>query len=122
MDQLGKQLDLTPVADGPFFSPDGEWIGFFSATGDLMRISIKGGAPSHIADIASRQLGGSWGSDDTIVFASNLGLYRVPAEGGEPEQLVAPNADDGELYYAWPQFLPGRRANLEFRSANGNRP
>jgi serine/threonine-protein kinase len=42
------RLDATPLAgtDGarnPFFSPDGQWIGFF-ANGILKKVSVFGGA------------------------------------------------------------------------------
>ena len=50
--------------------------------------------------------------DNSIVYASNIGLYRVSAEGGEPELLAAPEADEGELFFAWPEFLPGGRVVL----------
>jgi serine/threonine-protein kinase len=41
-------MEPRPVAGteggvGPFFSPDGEWLGFF-AEGELKKVSLRGGA------------------------------------------------------------------------------
>ena len=97
----------------PFFSADSQWVAFFSGvSGDLERVPVAGGSPSLVTPGSVRQLGGSWGADDTIVFANNVGLFRVPAEGGEPELLVRPAPERGELFYAWPEILPGDRAAL----------
>jgi serine/threonine-protein kinase len=97
----------------PFFSPDGGWIGYFAGvSANLMRVAVTGGAPSLVATGRARALGGSWGSDDTIVFATTEGLYRVPAAGGEPELIAAPNPDQGELYYTSPEVMPGGAAVL----------
>ncbi len=51
--------------------------------------------------------GGSWGPDDTIVFAptTDTGLHRVPAAGGAPEELTV--LGEGERSNRWPHFLPG---------------
>ena len=58
---------------------------------------------------AGRQLGGSWGADGTIVFADGVGLFTIPADGGEARMLARPSADRREIRYAWPQILPGGR-------------
>ncbi len=55
----------------------------------------------------ARPLGGHWTRDGVIVYASTEGLFSVPVDGGEPELLAAPDPEAGELYYAWPQVLPG---------------
>jgi len=100
-------------AKQPFFSPDGTWIGYFVAAGaNLWKIPATGGAPRPIASGAARSMGASWGTDGTIVFATTVGLYRVSAEGGDAELLAAPDVELGELYYAYPQILPGGRAAL----------
>jgi serine/threonine-protein kinase len=119
-----EQLDAVPVGgitgvNGPFFSPDGRWIGFFSGTlgGELMRVSITGGAPVSVGRTSGNSAGASWGPDDTIVFATvpsgpNAGLLRVPAAGGEPAILTTPDAAHGEVSHLFPSVLPGGRAVL----------
>jgi len=91
-----------------FFSPDGEWIGFF-ADGKLKKISLQGGAPVTLCD-APNPRGASWGEDDNIVFAANTGggLASVSANGGQPRPLT--NLKDGEFTHRWPQVLPGAKA------------
>jgi serine/threonine-protein kinase len=76
----------------PFFSPDGQWIGFF-AGGHLWKISVHGGAPVSLTSIVSTQSGAqgaSWGDDGNIVAAMGLmfPLARVPAEGGSAQPLT----------------------------------
>jgi Tol biopolymer transport system component len=115
------QLTATPLggtegAVSPFFSPDGQWIGFFGG-GTLKKIAVTGGAPVTLAD-ATAARGGSWAEDGTIVFGTNIrnrGLWRVSAVGGTAEQLttVAPV----ENAHRWPQVLPGGRAVLYTVSA-----
>ena len=57
----------------------------------------------------------AWGDDGTIVFGASdsaSGLWRVPAVGGEPEQLTTPNAEQGEVDHLWPEILPGSESVL----------
>ena len=107
------QLSATPMAgtegaSGPFFSPDGQWVGFWSA-GALKKVAAGGSGPATTICETPAAIGASWGSDDTIVFARPLseGLWRVPAAGGTPRALARPDPEKGELKYLLPQVLPG---------------
>ncbi|MEE9231013.1 MAG: protein kinase [Acidobacteriota bacterium] len=109
------ETDLLPGTEGantPFFSPDGQWLGFFAAE-KLKKVPIRGGLPFEICDAPSGT-GASWGSDDTIVFAPTFagGLLRVSAAGGTPQVLTTLDSQRGEGSHAWPQILPGGRAAL----------
>ena len=124
LDQLTSE---TLVAEGelnsPFFSPDGESVGFYdrSAGPVLKRVSVRGGPASTICDLPGDLRGASWGADGTVVFASadlTSGLWRVPAVGGEPEQLTTPDAEKGEVDHVWPEILPGAEAVLFTIGAN----
>jgi serine/threonine-protein kinase len=111
--QRADQVQARVEGECPFFSPDGESIGFFGGRG-LTRVSVRGGAPTVIANVGSdtwRQLGGSWGPD-YIVFATTLGLHRVAAGGGEVELLLSPDPDRNELSLALPEILPGGQTVL----------
>jgi Tol biopolymer transport system component len=95
-----------PGTDGafyPFWSPDGQWIAFFTPA-KLMKIGVAGGAPQTICATIPRALGGSWGADDQIVLtgAQNDGaIHRVSGGGGESVRLTQGS---------WPYFLPdGKR-------------
>jgi serine/threonine-protein kinase len=85
-----KTIQGTEDAETPFFSPDGNWIGFF-AEGKLKKTSLLGGAPQTICEV-QRAREGCWLEDDTIVFADEqkYGLWQVTASGGEPRRLTTP--------------------------------
>ncbi len=111
------KLEATPVANtagaqGPFFSPDGQWIGYF-AGGKLMKTSVNGGVPSAICD-ASTSRGGAWGEDGSIVFAPTPGspIMRVSSTGGTPQPVTSLDTAKGENSHRWPKFLPGGKAIL----------
>ncbi len=110
-----NRLAATPLpgtrdAYSPFFSPNGEWVGFW-AENRLKKVSLAGGAPLTIAEIGQMR-GASWGPDDFIVFAPSVqsGLHRVWAGGGEMEEISTPARERGETSHRWPHVLPDGRA------------
>jgi serine/threonine-protein kinase len=114
--ELG-QLEARPLpgtegdASGPFFSPDGLWVGFV-AEGKLKKVALAGGPPLTIADAIGGLRGATWTEDDIIVYTSppqtGLGLLKVLAGGGTPEQISTPDRRGETL--RWPEALPGGRA------------
>ena len=110
--QTATPIPGTENAIQPFFSPDGEWIGFF-ADGKLRKVSRTGGPVTALCD-APIPHGASWASDGTITYAPNLGsgLMRISSAGGTPETLTNPDANGQELSHRWPQALPGNKAIL----------
>ena len=113
-----NELEATPLdglgdnPNGPFVSPDGNWVGYFNRGLALAKVSILGGPSLTICESpGGAGRGASWGPDDTIVFATTApsGLWRVPAGGGEPEQLTTP---DPQRDHLWPEILPGGEAVL----------
>ncbi|PYP66816.1 MAG: hypothetical protein DMD26_06595 [Gemmatimonadetes bacterium] len=120
LDQLDVQvLPGTQNAASPFFSPDGEWVAFFSEDAKLKKVALAGGAPVVIAD-APAVRGGSWGDDDNIIFAAGNGLLRVSANGGRVDTLTHPDSMRGELaVHSWPQIEPGGDA-VVFMASTSN--
>ena len=116
------QIEATPVrgtesARSPFFSPDGEWVGFW-ADGHLKKIAIPRGAVVNLCE-ALNPWGARWGADDTIVFGqSGAGIMRVSADGGTPEVLI-PLEGTEEVGHG-PQVLPGDKAVLFTLGDGGN--
>jgi len=105
-----------------FFSPDGAWIAFSSGVDNtLKRIPAGGGPVQTICAIDGVLRGGSWGSDDRIVFATTTskGLLRVPASGGTPEVLTKVDHAGGEADQFWPLVLPGAKA-IVYTAWNGS--
>ena len=101
--------DLAPT--NPFFSPDGQWIGFWSTRNNqLQKIALTGGATVTLSD-AEGTYGAAWGADDTIVFGQTEGIFRVAGAGGTPELVIPVDAQTGELARD-PQILPGGQALL----------
>jgi len=91
----------TGLLNSPFFSPDGQTLGFFHE-GSLKRMAVSGGAPVVICG-AEPPFGVSWASDNTVLFGQPKGIMRVSANGGTP-QLVIPTKQN-EIFYG-PQLLP----------------
>jgi serine/threonine-protein kinase len=106
-----KALPGTEQASGPFFSPDGQWIGFF-ALGKLKKVSVAAGTVQTLCDAPSPR-GGSW-AGDTIYFAATNsgGISQVSADGGAPSEVTTLDRDKGEISHRWPQILPGGQALL----------
>jgi len=102
-----KALEATEGGDGPFFSPDGQWIGFFSG-GKLRKITVNGAALQALAD-APFHRGGDWGDDGFIYFApTNIGgIWRVPEKGGAAIAVTRVDAAAGEISHRWPQRVAG---------------
>jgi Tol biopolymer transport system component/tRNA A-37 threonylcarbamoyl transferase component Bud32 len=99
-----QPLAGTERALHPFWSPDGRFIGFFT-DGKLMKIDVAGGPPQALCDVLSPR-GGTWGADDTIVFAPDIAtpLMRVPASGGTPVKFA--DLLDNNTSNRWPAFMP----------------
>jgi serine/threonine-protein kinase len=115
MDQIVMEtLPGITGASGPFFSPDGKWIGFFQdGDREIRKVSITGGPSNLVCKITAPARGASWGPNDTIVFATgNNGLFTVSAAGGEPRLITKPDLARGELGYHNPSLLPGGDAVL----------
>jgi serine/threonine-protein kinase len=102
------ELAGTEGAIGPFFSPDGQWLGF-AVGGTKKKISVEGGAavplPAYLGYV-----GATWSEDGNIVVGSPLGLLRIPSGGGSPVTLMG--RGDGELGPGYPAMLPGGKAVL----------
>ena len=92
-------------AAAPFFSPDGQWIGFWQQ-GQLHKVSINGGAPVTICEASVAPIGVSWEPDGRIIWGLGPGgIAWVPATGGTAASLIT--VKPGERISA-PQLLPDR--------------
>jgi len=121
LDQLeGTLLAGTEEAYNPFFSPDGHWVAFFTDK-KLKKVSVSGGAPLILCDVTDGGLGGTWGTDGTIVFAPNYagGLWRVSAAGGKAEEITKPDGENKKASHCWPRFLPDGKAVIFTVSGGG---
>jgi serine/threonine-protein kinase len=108
------QMPGTEGAFAQFFSPDGQWVGFF-AQGKLKKTRVDGGEPISLCD-APASRGGSWGEDGNIIAAldQQAGLSQIPPQGGGAVAVTELNLGAGETTHRWPQVLPGGKAVLFF--------
>ena len=101
----------------PFFSPDGEWIGFLVAN-RVMKVAVQGGPAVAVGEFPNSRAGASWGDDGNIVLGSLTGLWRMPAKGGAAEPIYPNN----KAARAFPDVLPGSQAVLFNGLASGGTP
>jgi serine/threonine-protein kinase len=101
-----KRLAGTAEAYAPQFSPDGRAIGFISGS-TFKVIPLDGGLPRDIAPGAANLQANNWrwSGPDRIVVTSASGVWAVPVNGGAPEEVAKPPADDGVFSSAL--ALPG---------------
>jgi eukaryotic-like serine/threonine-protein kinase len=98
----GSERPLTGSegASTPFWSPDGEWVGFFSGNA-LKKLRLSSGVVQSIANSLQPYGGATWGTNGVILFPDALhGLSRVLATGG-----VVTQVSSGSISKFWPQFL-----------------
>jgi Tol biopolymer transport system component len=118
---LGGDARPLPGTEGgqyPFWSPNGEFIGFF-ANGKLKRVALSGG-PSQVLADAPGYASGTWGRGGDIVFtpSNRSPLLRIRSAGSAPEILTTLDESRGENSHRYPQFLPdGRRFLFTARSS-----
>lgn len=102
---IANMLAGTEGAVDPFFSPDGQWIGFF-ADQKIKKVPVQGGAVVTLCDTFGER-GATWGEDGNIIANVDVQhLFRIPAAGGTP-QIVGRPEEHGERTWRWPQVLPG---------------
>ncbi len=107
-------LAARPIAgtDGallPFWSPDGQSIGFFTDT-KLKRVPAAGGDVQELCDV-KRARGAAWSRDGVIVYSptSDGPLFRIAATGGDPQPLTSLDSTKHESGHRFPEFLPDGR-------------
>ena len=87
-----RALDsLQPVAiadsralRGPFISPNGQSVGFFSSSNVLMKVGIGGGPPITLATVDGTPRGATWAPDDR---SSSRPAVRRPGCSGCPSKV-----------------------------------
>jgi serine/threonine-protein kinase len=110
-----RPLEETRGAYHPFFSPDGQWIGFFVGN-ELRKVPLLGGSAVTLATTPNPH-GAAWLSDERILVSSQEGrdLGVVDAAGGGIESIGV----SGARSYNWPEALPGGDAVLVSGTAPG---
>jgi serine/threonine protein kinase/Tol biopolymer transport system component len=107
----GGSVEAVASSNGaftPFFSPDGESLGYLSG-GDIQIVSLSGGQPRAVASGVSLTLGSAtWGRDGWIYYTdATSGIHRVPVAGGSARETLK-SASPVEQYNSL-SLLPGGR-------------
>jgi eukaryotic-like serine/threonine-protein kinase len=109
-DQTVMPIPGTEMCGRPFFSPDGEWLGFSGPDG-LKKLSLRGGAPIAVSGATAGT--GTWMHDNRLVYTTQRDLFRVPAGGGLAETLLSwSQLQKGEIFIEFPSAIPGTEAFL----------
>ena len=116
-----RSLPGTDNARGPFWSPDGQRLAFF--TDDKLKVvDVAGGPVQTVSDVSNPAggAGASWSRAGTVVFARRVGgLMKVPAAGGDPSPATVVDPASGDGSHLFPSFLPdGRRFLYLSRPSN----
>ena len=100
-------------ARNPFFSADSRWL-FFLSRGSLRKVSVEGGTPVELCEVATDTPGGSWGPNNTVLYSPGFltPLYQVSADGGTPKPFTRLNIPAGEVGHLWPELLPKEQSIL----------
>ncbi len=107
----------TQNATSPFFSLDGQWVGFY-ADGKLKKVSVFGGVPVVLADVGAF-LGASWHSSGELYYcgrqpgSKTYGIMKVASDGSGQPSVVVPDAGGaGKVRFYWPAMLPDGKAMM----------
>src|SRR5262249_48612568 len=111
-DYEAKPVPGTENGIDPFFSPDGDWLGFI-ADGKLKKVPLRGGPAIAICDVQIAAKA-SWGKNGFIVLRPvfGTGLSLVSAKGGTPSVITKLDLSRSERAHSSPEFLPSGDAVL----------
>ena len=106
---VSRVIPGTEGAAAPVFSPDGKWIGFIANRRKLLKVSLDGGAPVPLVDVADDG-GIDWSANEEIVIGAAYsegfrGLARISAAGGLSSTLTDVDTSRRELSHQWPRVL-----------------
>jgi serine/threonine-protein kinase len=117
LDELApRMLSESEGAFQPFFSPDGQWVGFIDEgdTATVVKVvSVVGEPPRVLADSGVIPHGASWGVDGNIYISGGRPrvIVKVPQDGGGVAETVTHLKED-ETDHMWPSVLPNGRGLL----------
>lgn len=95
-----RKLDGTENGYDPFFSPNGQWIAFFSGN-QLKRVATAGGNAVDVTE-ATNSVGGTWiGNDQILAFTDEGDTWLQYAFGGDRIETDIPGFG-GDAPYAIP--------------------
>jgi serine/threonine protein kinase/Tol biopolymer transport system component len=119
-----REVPGTDYALGPFWSPDGRFLGFF-ASNTLKIVDVDGGPAQRICDALTDFPGGAWNRDGVILFSTGnkdrKGIYRVSVPKGPATAVRIVAEGDRDSRFSNPVFLPDGR-HFVYRHVRSNPP
>jgi eukaryotic-like serine/threonine-protein kinase len=112
----------TEGASTPFFSPDGERVGFVAGGKTLKLVTLNGGSPIAVTDSIVGSGGASWGPDGYIYVDAQAvgGLLRVADKAGAaPKWFTVLDTAMGEIDHTQPHALPNGKGVVFTIQSNG---
>ncbi len=111
----------TESAVAPFWSPDGQRIGYF-AGGRVRMMELASGSTTDLAD-APNGRGGTWNAAGDLVFAPSAdAALMIRTASGTSRALTTLDAASGETSHRWPAYLPdGRHVVFLVRASQASR-
>ena len=123
-----NDFDAEPIpgtegAQVPFFSPEGEWVGFMTGSPRQVRkVPLAGGPVVTVAETGTFRRDALWRSDETIIIvADGGGLLTVPDRGGTLIPLTVLDTAAGELQHFGPRELDDGRLMFSIATRAGYR-
>jgi hypothetical protein len=110
-----RPLPGTNGASGPFFSPDGQCVGFVSGS-KLKKVPLEGGAPATLCTVGPISRGASWLPDDTIRFDESHA--RLSSDG----RFIAYVSDESGRNEVYAQPYPGPGGRVQVSTDGGDQP
>jgi hypothetical protein len=109
-----RELPGTELGSSPFFSPDGQEIGYYHPTG-LFVYSLTTGKSRKVVPLEAKSDAqrAIWPVADTIYYlisgSPEAGLYSVHSDGSGRRLLQSPQSSPGEPLTLFPRGLDGNR-------------
>jgi eukaryotic-like serine/threonine-protein kinase len=106
----------------PFFSPDGNWLGFL-ANDKLKKVALEGGTPLPVGNLSILMNGISWGADHFIYYVASPSspIMRIPETGGTAQEVTKMQPEKGERGHVAPEVLPDGKTLLYTVLTGGSR-
>ena len=119
MDELrGKPIPNTELAARPKISPDSSEV-VFNSSGRIRVASLRGGLARTLVERGADS--SDWSPDGAWVYyrGPEGEIRRVPSLGGQDEEIVTPNKDNGESGFLFTDVLPGNNLIYTVETTDG---
>jgi serine/threonine-protein kinase len=111
----GRVIPGTRNSWAPFFSPDAGSLAYMTGfPGDLRVVDLATMSTRTVVEDSAISYGGSWSDDGWLYYIASLSqaVMRIRPDGGTPELVARVDSMQSELFFRFPDALPGGRGLL----------